>query len=74
MDKTQLTQDFGLFHTFFTKDKIGSSEDVKMWYMPPEKGPISTAPRFWTFPTFFAEDYKGSSEDVLFRTFLPKTT
>ena len=62
MDKTQLPQDFGLFHTFFAKDYLGSSEGVKMSYMPPKIGQNSTALRFWTFRTFFTEDYLGSSE------------
>ena len=38
MDKTHLPQDFGFFRTFFAEDYVGSSEDVKMLYMPPENG------------------------------------
>ena len=64
MNKTKLPKDFGLFHTFFAKDYIGSSEDVKMSYMPPKKGQNSTAPSFGLFRTFLAEDYGGSSEGV----------
>ena len=55
MDKTQLPQDFGLFRTFFAKDYVGHSEDVKMFYMPPKNGTNSTSPRFWTFPYFFGQ-------------------
>ena len=36
MDKTQLPQDFGRFRTFFAEDYIGSSEGIKMLYVPPE--------------------------------------
>ena len=64
MDKTQLPQDFGLFRTFFAKDCMGSSEGVKMSYMPPKNGQNSTAQRFWTFPYFFLEDYIETSEGV----------
>ena len=64
MDKTQLPQDFGLFPTFFAEDYTGSSEDVKMSYMPPKNGQNSTAQDFGLFHTFFAENYIGSSEDV----------
>ena len=64
MDKTQLPPDFGLFRTFFAEDYIGSSEGLKMWYMPPNKGQNSTAPSFGLFRTFLAEDYGGSSEGV----------
>ena len=38
MDKTQLPQDFGLFCTFFIKDYTGTSENVKMLYMPTKNG------------------------------------
>ena len=64
MNKTQLPKDFGLFHTFFVKDCIGSSEGIKMSYFPPKNGQNSTAPRFWTFPYFFPEDYIGTCEGV----------
>ena len=64
MDKTQLLQDFGLFCTFFADDYIGSSEGVKMLYMPPKNGQNSTAPKFWTFPYFFTEDSIGSTDGV----------
>ena len=64
MDKTQLHPDFGLFRTFFAKDYIGSSEGVKMWYMPPKNGQNSTALGFGLFHTFFAKDYWESSEGV----------
>ena len=53
MDKNQLPQNFGLFHTFFTEDYIGSSEGIKMSYVPPKNGQNSTAKRFWTFPYYF---------------------
>ena len=36
MDKTQLPQDFGLFRTFFAEDYMGSSEGIKMLYVPPK--------------------------------------
>ena len=55
MDQTKLQKDFGLFSTVFAEDYIGSSEDVKMSYMPPKNGQNSTAPRFWTFPYFFRQ-------------------
>ena len=64
MDETQLPQDFRLFLTFFTEDYLGSSEDVKIWYMPLKNGQNSTAPSFWTFLTFLAKDYIRSSTDV----------
>ena len=51
---------------------LGSSEGVKMWYMPPENGQYSTAPKFWTSPFFFAKDYIGSSEDVKMSYMPPK--
>ena len=53
MDQTKLQKDFGLFSTVFAEDYIGSSEDVKMFYMPPKNGQNSTAPRFSTFLYFF---------------------
>ena len=68
MDKTQLPQDFGRFHTFFTEDFIGSNEGVKMLYMPPKNAQKSTAPRFWTFLNFFSKNCIGSSE----MPFMPK--
>ena len=55
MDKTQLPQDFGLFCTFFAEDYIGSSEGVKMLYMPPKNKQNSTALRFLTFLYFFRQ-------------------
>ena len=55
MDKNQLPQNFGLFHTFFTEDYIGSSEEIKMSYVPPKNGQNSTVQRFWTFPYFFCQ-------------------
>ena len=71
MDKTQLPQDFGLFRTFFAEDYMGSSEGVKMSYMPPKNGQNSTAPRFWTFLYFFRHDYIGNSEGVKMLHMLP---
>ena len=53
MDKTKLQKDFGLFSTVFAEDYIGSSEEVKMSYMPPKNGQNSTAQKFWTFLYFF---------------------
>ena len=46
MDQTKLQKDFGLFSTVFAEDYIGSSEDVKMSYMPPKNGQNSTAQIF----------------------------
>ena len=46
MDETQITQDFGLFRTFFTEDYLESSKALKRSYMPPKNGQNSTAPRF----------------------------
>ena len=42
MNETQLPQDFGLFHTCFAEDYIGSSKGVKMLYVQPENGQNST--------------------------------
>ena len=61
MDQTKLQKDFGLFSTVFAEDYIGSSEDVKMSYMPPKNGQNSTAQNFGLFNTSFAEDYIGSN-------------
>ena len=61
MNKTQLPQDFGLFHTFFTEDYIGSSEGKNV-YMPPKKGQIQLPQDLGLFRTFFTKDFIGSSE------------
>ena len=73
MDKTQLPKNFGLFHTSFAEDYIGSNKGLKnVLYATLKWTMESIAPRFWTFPYFFTEDYKGISEGVKVSYMAPK--
>jgi hypothetical protein len=72
MDKTQLFQDFGFFHTFFAEDFIGSSEGVKFHTCNLKMDKTPLPQDFGLFCNFFAEDYIGSSEGVKMLYMLPE--